>query len=44
MTEEGEDLVEFKFQCERALLEEFELGCKEHHIGFDETFEKMIVI
>ena len=45
MTEKGEgegNLVEIKFQCERALREEFELWCKVHHVGFDETIQKMI--
>lgn len=37
MTEEEEkDLVEIKFQCPRAMKEEFELWCKEHHVDFDD--------
>jgi hypothetical protein len=41
MTEEG-NLVEIKFECQRAMLEEFELYCKEHHLDFDTTIQKMI--
>ncbi len=45
MTEEGGgNLVEIKFQCETAMLEEFELFCKEHNLDFDTTIQKMIDI
>jgi hypothetical protein len=42
MTEE--DLVEIKLQCPRAMFDEFELWCREHHQNLDETLEKMIDI
>jgi hypothetical protein len=44
MTEEEGNLVEIKFQCPRAMFDEFELWCKEHHADFDETLEKLIDI
>jgi hypothetical protein len=45
MTVEAEEsLVEIKFQCPRAMLDEFELWCKEHHLDFDTTIQKMIDI